>query len=179
MGRDGQKTRLLARTKTDSFDTETLTDFLKDLKRFVKGAKVILIVRPSSRPSEQTHAGQFLFEQRDWRNRVAARICARLESNRRSLEQHQRARTGQLLRRLNPRGHGGFFAEVSGVSLALDNCPFLPSITQVFSFDQIVTVLCEIKIVQAPDGIEYSDGCRYRTYYVPLHFLESCDSDEC
>ena len=33
---DGKKTRLLARTKPDSFNTESLIVFLKDLKRFVR-----------------------------------------------------------------------------------------------------------------------------------------------
>src|SRR5713226_9778939 len=40
---DGKKARLLARTKPDSFNTESLIVFLKDLKRFVQGAKVILV----------------------------------------------------------------------------------------------------------------------------------------
>lgn len=40
---DGKQARLLARTKPDSFDTDSLIGFLKDLKRFVKHGKVILV----------------------------------------------------------------------------------------------------------------------------------------
>jgi hypothetical protein len=40
---DGGKTRLLARTKPDSFNTESLIVFLKELKGFVGGAKVIWV----------------------------------------------------------------------------------------------------------------------------------------
>jgi transposase len=62
---DGQRTRLFARTKPDSFNTESLIGFLKDLKRFVKGAKVILVWDhlPAHRSKVMKH---FLFEQRDW-----------------------------------------------------------------------------------------------------------------
>ena len=62
---DGKKTRLLARTKPDSFNTESLIVFLKDLKRFVKGAKVILVWDhlPAHRSNVMKH---FLLEQRDW-----------------------------------------------------------------------------------------------------------------
>ena|SRR2546425_354971 len=62
---DGKKTRLFARTKPDSFNTESLIGFLKDLKRFVKGAKVILVWDhlPAHRSKVMKH---FLFQQRDW-----------------------------------------------------------------------------------------------------------------
>jgi transposase len=62
---DGKKTRLLARTKPDSFNTESLITFLKDLKRFVQGAQVILVWDhlPAHR---STIMKRFLFEQRDW-----------------------------------------------------------------------------------------------------------------
>ena len=62
---DGRHTRLLARTKADSFNTQTLIAFLKDLKRFVHGAKVILIWDhlPAHRSKLMK---RFLFEQRDW-----------------------------------------------------------------------------------------------------------------
>jgi len=62
---DGRKTRLLARTKPDSFNTESLITFLKDLKRFVKGAKVILVWDhlPAHRSKVMK---RFLWEQRDW-----------------------------------------------------------------------------------------------------------------
>lgn len=62
---DGKKTRLLARTKPDSFNTESLINFLKELRRFVKGAQVILIWDrlPAHRSNVMKH---FLFEQRDW-----------------------------------------------------------------------------------------------------------------
>jgi len=62
---DGRKTRLFARTKADSFNTESLIVFLKDLQRFVKGAKVILVWDhlPAHRSKIMK---RFLFEQRDW-----------------------------------------------------------------------------------------------------------------
>jgi transposase len=62
---DGQKTRLLARTKPDSFDTDSLIAFLKDLRRFVRGAKVILVWDhlPAHRSKVMK---RFLFEQRAW-----------------------------------------------------------------------------------------------------------------
>lgn len=40
---DGRRTRLLARTKPDSFNTASLMVFLKHLRRFVRGQRVILI----------------------------------------------------------------------------------------------------------------------------------------
>lgn len=62
---DGKKTRLLARTKPDSFNTESLIAFLKDLKRFVNGARVILgwDHLPAHRGNVMK---RFLFEQRAW-----------------------------------------------------------------------------------------------------------------
>lgn len=62
---DGQKTRLLARTQADSFNTASLIDFLKQLKRFVRGEKVILIWDhlPAHRSKQMK---QFLADQRDW-----------------------------------------------------------------------------------------------------------------
>jgi transposase len=62
---DGKQTRLLARTKPDSFNTESLITFLKDLKRFVRGAKVILVWDhlPAHRSKVMR---RFLFAQMDW-----------------------------------------------------------------------------------------------------------------
>lgn len=62
---DGEKSRLLARTKPDSFNTESLIAFLKDLKRFVKPDKVILVWDrlPAHRSKVMK---QFLHEQRKW-----------------------------------------------------------------------------------------------------------------
>lgn len=62
---DGRKTRLLARTKPDSFNTESLIVFLKALKRFVKGSKVILVWDhlPAHRSLIMR---EFLIGQRDW-----------------------------------------------------------------------------------------------------------------
>jgi len=62
---DGKKTRLLARTRPDSFNTESLIAFLKDLKRFVKGDKVILVWDrlPAHRSKVMK---QFLSQQRHW-----------------------------------------------------------------------------------------------------------------
>jgi transposase len=56
---------LLARTKPDSFDTDSLIAFLKDLKRSVKGAHVILIW--DHLPAHRSKAMKsVLFQQRDW-----------------------------------------------------------------------------------------------------------------
>lgn len=62
---DGQKTRLFARTKPDSFNTPSLIDFLKQLKRFVRGHAVILVWDhlPAHRSREMS---QFLWNQRAW-----------------------------------------------------------------------------------------------------------------
>lgn len=62
---DGQRARLLARTKPDSYNTASLIDFLKQLKRFVRGQKVILIWDhlPAHRSREMK---QFLFRQQAW-----------------------------------------------------------------------------------------------------------------
>jgi len=62
---DGQKTRLLARTEPNSFNTAGLIKFLNELKRFVKGAKVILVWDhlPAHRSKVMK---RFLFEQRHW-----------------------------------------------------------------------------------------------------------------
>lgn len=62
---DGKKTRLLARTRADSFNTESLIVFLKELKRFVRGAKVILVW--DHLPAHRSTAMKgFLSEQRGW-----------------------------------------------------------------------------------------------------------------
>jgi transposase len=62
---DGKKTRLLARTKPDSFDTESLIEFLKDLKHFVRGAPVILVW--DRLPAHRSKLmNRFLLEQRRW-----------------------------------------------------------------------------------------------------------------
>ena len=62
---DGKKTRLLARTKPDSFNAESLIAFLKDLKRFVQGDKVILVWDrlPAHRSKVMK---QFLSQQQHW-----------------------------------------------------------------------------------------------------------------
>lgn len=62
---DGKKTRLLARTKPDSFDTESLIQFVKDLKYFVRRAQVILVW--DNLPAHRSLVmKRFLLEQRDW-----------------------------------------------------------------------------------------------------------------
>ena len=62
---DGRKTRLFARTKPDSFNTESLIEFLKDLKYFVRGAPVILVW--DRLPSHRSLVMKsFLLKQRDW-----------------------------------------------------------------------------------------------------------------
>ena len=62
---DGQKTRLFARTKKDSFNTASLIAFLKQLKRSVRGHKTILIWDhlPAHRSREMSN---FLWAQRKW-----------------------------------------------------------------------------------------------------------------
>ena len=62
---DGQRARLLARTKPDSYNTASLIDFLKTLRRFVGQQKVILIWDhlPAHRSRDMK---QFLVSQRDW-----------------------------------------------------------------------------------------------------------------
>jgi transposase len=62
---DGKQTRLMARTKPDSFNTESLIDFLKDLKRFVGGEQVILIW--DRLPAHRSNVmKEFLYQQRGW-----------------------------------------------------------------------------------------------------------------
>jgi len=62
---DGQKTRLFARTKKDSFNTASLIGFLQQLKGFVRGQRVILLWDhlPAHRSRDMS---QFLWAQRDW-----------------------------------------------------------------------------------------------------------------
>jgi len=62
---DGRRTRLLARTKPGSFNTASLILFLQQLKRFVRGQKVILVWDrlPAHRSTEM---GFFLWAQRSW-----------------------------------------------------------------------------------------------------------------
>jgi len=62
---DGVKTRLFARTQKDSFNTASLMHFLKQLKRFVQGQRVILVW--DHLPAHRSHdMSQFLWTQRDW-----------------------------------------------------------------------------------------------------------------
>jgi transposase len=62
---DGGRSRLLARSKPDSYNTESLMAFLKDLKRFVRGQRVILIW--DHLPAHRSNVmKRFLFKQRDW-----------------------------------------------------------------------------------------------------------------
>lgn len=62
---DGRQTRLLARTKPDSFNAASLILFLQQLKRFVRGQKVILVWDrlPAHRSIEMKF---FLWGQRPW-----------------------------------------------------------------------------------------------------------------
>jgi len=62
---DGQKARLFARTKPDSYNTASLIAFLRQLKRFVGGQKVILIWDhlPAHRSRAMKH---FLLLQQSW-----------------------------------------------------------------------------------------------------------------
>lgn len=62
---DGAKTRLFARTKPGSYSSTTLIEFLKRLKRFVGGQKVILVW--DHLPAHRSAVMQeFLQTQRDW-----------------------------------------------------------------------------------------------------------------
>lgn len=62
---DGKKTRLFARTKPDSFNTESLIAFLKDRKRFVPGRPVILVW--DGLPAHRSKVMKdFLWTQRNW-----------------------------------------------------------------------------------------------------------------
>lgn len=62
---DGAQTRLLARSKPDSYNAATLIGFLRQLRRFVRGQKVILIwdhlPAHRSRPMQE-----YLLQQRTW-----------------------------------------------------------------------------------------------------------------
>lgn len=59
------KTRLFSRTKPDSYNSDSLIDFLKQLKRFVGGRKVILIW--DHLPAHRSRAMKaFLQSQRLW-----------------------------------------------------------------------------------------------------------------
>jgi transposase len=62
---DGQRARLFARTKPDSYNTASLIDFLKALRRFVGCGKVILVWDhlPAHRSRDMK---QFLYRNRDW-----------------------------------------------------------------------------------------------------------------
>lgn len=62
---DGRKARMVARMRPDSHNAESLIAFLKDLRRFVRGEKVILIWDrlPAHRSK---HMKAFLLEQREW-----------------------------------------------------------------------------------------------------------------
>ena len=65
---DGQKSRLFARTKPDSFNTESLIAFLKDLKRFVPGRPVLLVW--DGLPAHRSKVRKdFLWAQRNWLTR--------------------------------------------------------------------------------------------------------------
>ncbi len=62
---DGAKARLFARTRNGSFNTETLIAFLKQLRRFVDGQRVILVW--DNLPAHRSRAmGDFLRSQRHW-----------------------------------------------------------------------------------------------------------------
>ena len=62
---DGNQARLMARTKPDSFNTDSLIAFLKELKRFVQGQKVILVW--DRLPAHRSKLMQpFLRDQRSW-----------------------------------------------------------------------------------------------------------------
>ena len=62
---DGKKARLLARLKPDSYNSASLIQFLKQLKCFVRGQKVILVW--DHLPAHRSRAmKQFLARQKDW-----------------------------------------------------------------------------------------------------------------
>ena len=62
---DGKAARLFARTKTDSYNAASLIQFLKQLKRFAGGHRVILVWDhlPAHRSSAMK---ELLRDQRDW-----------------------------------------------------------------------------------------------------------------
>jgi transposase len=62
---DGKAARLFARTKPDSYNAVSLIQFLKQLKRFAKGARVILIW--DHLPAHRSRLmKEFLRNQQDW-----------------------------------------------------------------------------------------------------------------
>ncbi len=62
---DGQRARLFARTKTDSYNTASLIEYLKALRRFVAGQKVILVW--DHLPAHRSRAmKEFLRQQCHW-----------------------------------------------------------------------------------------------------------------
>jgi len=62
---DGRQTRLLARTKPDNYNATSLIRFLRQLRRFVRGQKVILVWDhlPAHRSREMQ---AYLLRQRAW-----------------------------------------------------------------------------------------------------------------
>ena len=62
---DGRRARMVSRTRPDSHNTDSLIDFLKDLKRFVDGQRVILVWDhlPAHRSRRMK---DFLRQQSDW-----------------------------------------------------------------------------------------------------------------
>jgi transposase len=62
---DGKAARLFARTKADSYNTVSLIQFLKQLKRFAAGHRVILIW--DHLPAHRSRVmKEFLRDQQDW-----------------------------------------------------------------------------------------------------------------
>ncbi len=62
---DGCQTRLLARTKPDSYNAAALIGFLRQLRRFVRGQQVILVW--DHLPAHRSRPMQaYLLEQRTW-----------------------------------------------------------------------------------------------------------------
>jgi hypothetical protein len=140
---DGKKTRVFARTKPDSFNTESLIAFLKDLKRFVHGEPVILVW--DNLPAHRSKVmKQFLFDQRDWLEidwlPGYAPDLNYTESGTTSSNANSQISAPTKLKRLPMPS-----AEDYGGSLIPFYYPFLSSSMRVFPFDQIVTVLCEIQ----------------------------------
>ena len=95
---DGQRSKLYFQTREGSYNTPSLVQFLKDLKRELRGPKAVLVWDglPAHKSREMK---AYLAQQRDWLGgREITWLRARSEPRRDAVGKHQRARTGQPLR---------------------------------------------------------------------------------
>jgi transposase len=140
---DGRRSRLFFQTREGTYNTNSLIAFLKDLKRRLRGQKVILVW--DGLPAHKSRAMQeYLFAQRHWLT------IEQLPGYAPDLKSKPCGATSKVrnwptaVLKISP--NWMWRSEAAWSEFANPaNCHFLSSNTRAFLFDHSVTVLCDVQ----------------------------------